>query len=70
MSTSSPTPKRYPMSYIGNRALFKAVMFAWTMLKEGQLYHTAIHTAATYYKVSPGDVAFYIDERLDNEERR
>ena len=51
--------RRYLMDYIPDRTLFKAVMFARKMIREGTPAATANYRAANYYKVSVSDVAHY-----------
>ena len=47
------------MNYIGDKTLYKAVMFAKKMINDGQSPGLANHRAAKYYDVNVGDVAKY-----------
>jgi hypothetical protein len=51
--------RRYAMDYIPNKTLYKAVMFARKMIREGTPPGLAITRAATYYGVGVSDVAHY-----------
>jgi hypothetical protein len=51
--------RRYTMDYIPDRTLFKAVMFALRMMREGTPPAVANTRAAGYYGVGVSDVAHY-----------
>jgi len=51
--------KKYRMDYIPDKRLFKAVMFARRMMREGKKPAIANSRAAKYYRVSVSDVAQY-----------
>lgn len=53
----------YVMDYIADKDLYKAVMFACKMIKEGTGYHQAIRTASRYYDVDMDDVRHYVSQR-------
>ena len=49
----------YVMGYIKNKTLFKAVMFARNMMRDGTDPAIANSRAAKYYKVKVSDVAHH-----------
>ena len=53
----------YSMDYIGDRATYKAVMFACDLLKQGKSYTSAIGIACRYYKANPDDVRHFVSQR-------
>jgi len=62
------TPRRtdgkrtYSMDYIEDKTVYKAVMFARQMIRQGTYAPKAIRIAANYYDVSTGDVAHYVGQ--------
>jgi hypothetical protein len=54
-----PGRRRYVIDYIPDRTLFKAVMFALRMMREGTPPAVANTRAAGYYGVAVSDVAHY-----------
>jgi len=63
-----PTPRRtdgkraYSMDYIEDKTVYKAVMFARKMIRQGQSAPQAIRIAANYYDVCSHDVAHYVGQ--------
>ena len=55
--------RRYAMDYISDPDLFKAVMFACSMIRKGTYPGTAFSRAAGYYNVDYEDVAKYVGQR-------
>lgn len=53
----------YQMEYIADKDLYRAVMFAAKMVREGEYKGLAIKKAAYYYQVSMADVAHYLGQR-------
>lgn len=53
----------YPMDFIPDKELFKAVMFARQMIKQGPRVDIACYRAATYYGFQTCEVAHYIGQR-------
>lgn len=53
----------YPMDYIKDKDLFKAVMFACDLLKQGKSYTKSIGLASSYYDVNPDDVRHFVSQR-------
>ena len=51
--------RRWAMDWIGDKTLYKAVMFARHMIREGTRPPIANHRAAQYYHVKTEDVAHY-----------
>lgn len=51
--------RNYPMDYIPDPMLYRAVMFARSMMREGTPPGVANSRAANYYGVPVGDVAHY-----------
>jgi hypothetical protein len=51
--------RRFRMDYISNKQLFKAVMFARSMMRKGTSPARANHVAASYYGFSTEQVAHY-----------
>jgi len=51
--------RRYAFDYIGDQALFKAVMFALKMMREGTPPGVANTRAASYYGFAVHEVAHY-----------
>ena len=51
--------KKYEMDYIADKALYKAIMFARSMIRAGTQPGVANTRAAKYYGVSVSDVARY-----------
>lgn len=51
--------RRYAMDYIPDPTLYRAVMFARKMIRDGTPPGVAISRAAGYYKVNVTDVARY-----------
>lgn len=51
--------KKYEMDFIPDKKLFKAVMFARKMMREGKKPAIANSRAAKYYSVPVSDVARY-----------
>jgi hypothetical protein len=49
--------RRYAMDYIPDKTLYKAVMFARRMMREGTPPGVANSRAAGYYRVNVSDVA-------------
>lgn len=58
--------RRFPMDYIPDKTLFKAVMFARKMMREGTPPGVANTRAAQYYRVSVSDVAHYTGQVASN----
>lgn len=52
----------YIMDYIPDKNLFKAVMFARKMKRDGRSAENAIRTASRYYDVDMSDVAHYMGQ--------
>jgi hypothetical protein len=50
------------MEWIDDKTLFKAVMFARKMIREGTHPTTANFRAAEYYEVAVSDVAHYVGQ--------
>ena len=53
----------YLMDFIPDRALFKAVLFACSLIRNGTYPPDAFKIAAGYYDVSPGDINYYVCQR-------
>lgn len=53
----------YPMDFIPDKELFKAVMFARQMIKQGLRVDISCYRAATYYGFQTCEVAHYIGQR-------
>jgi hypothetical protein len=51
--------RRYAMDYIADPTLYKAVMFARKMIREGTSPGIANTRAAQYYRVAVAEVAYY-----------
>ena len=49
----------YVMDYIPDKTLYRAVMFARKMMREGERPSYAIRKASRYYDVNMSDVAHY-----------
>ena len=63
----------YLMDYIPDKAVYKAVMFACEMIRQGKGFWQAIRTASRYYDVDMEDVRHYVSQRGGrkmNEERK
>ena len=54
--------EKYLMDYIPDKDLFKAIMFARRMIRDGEKPQIAITQAAKYYRKNPADVAFYVGQ--------
>ena len=54
--------RRYQMDYIPDPTLYKAVMFARQMIREGKPPGVANTRAAGYYGVEVSDVARYVGQ--------
>ncbi|MBO4555730.1 MAG: hypothetical protein J5706_03150 [Elusimicrobiales bacterium] len=64
MKTKSGKIKpNYRMDFIKNKNVFKAVLFACKMIKEGKRAEHAIYVASTYYEVLKSEVAHYVGQR-------
>jgi len=50
----------HSLPYIDDKQLFKAVMFAITMIQNGEGYALAIYKAAKYYGYETSEVAHYV----------
>ena len=50
------------MPYIKDKDVYKAVMFARKMYKDGMNVGLAIYKASRYYKVDQSDVAYYMGQ--------
>ena len=50
------------MDYIKDKTLFKAVMFARKMIRDGTPVGLAEYKAARYYGVKKSDVSFYVSQ--------
>ena len=50
------------MEYIKDKDVYKAVMFARSMHREGMGMGLAIYKASRYYKVDQQDVAYYMGQ--------
>ena len=50
------------MPYIKDKDVYKAVMFARKMHKDGMNAGLAIYKASRYYKVDQSDVAYYMGQ--------
>ena len=53
----------YLMDYISDKDVFKAVMFAAKMIRNGKNKAQAIRIASRYYDVDMSDVAHYLGQR-------
>lgn len=53
----------YPMDYISDKDVYKAVQFASKMVRQGRTPQNAIWIAARYYKVDSKDVAHYMGQK-------
>ncbi len=53
---------KYVMDYIPNKEVYKAVMFARKMRREGRTTENAIRIASNYYDVDMSDVAHYMGQ--------
>lgn len=53
----------YLMDYIDDKNLYRAVMFACKMIRNGDSYTRAIGVASNYYKVNPNDVRHFVSQR-------
>jgi len=53
----------YLMSYIEDKNVYAAVMFACKMIRSRQPAGLSIHKAAEYYKVDRSEVANYVSQR-------
>ena len=51
--------KKHVMEFISDKTLFKAVMFARSMMRSGTKPPLANHRAAEFYSVKTEDVAHY-----------
>ena len=63
----------YVMDYIEDKTLYKAVMFARQMIRDGEYPSHAIRKASKYYKRDMGDIAHYVGQcgsRRANEKRK
>ena len=54
---------KYIMDYIPDKDLYKAVMFACAMIKDGTPVWTACRKAAYYYDRDTDDVHKYVSQR-------
>lgn len=52
----------YKMDYIPEAQVFKAVMFARSMIRNGERPQIAIYRASRYYKVNQSKVAHYVGQ--------
>ena len=62
----------YVMDYIDDKDLYKAVMFARKMIRDGTYPSHAIRKTSKYYKRDMGDIARYVGQcgaRRANERR-
>jgi hypothetical protein len=50
------------MDYIEDKTLYKAVMFARSMIRKGTPPQTAIYRAANYYQRNVSDVAHFVGQ--------
>jgi hypothetical protein len=62
--------RRYAMDYIPDPQLFKAVMFALQMMREGKPPAVASTVAADYYDFPVSDVAHYTGQAAGNAKKR
>ena len=53
----------YLMDYIDDPNLYKAVMFACRLLRQGKTINKAVGVASNYYKVNPNDVRHFVSQR-------
>lgn len=53
----------YLMDYISDESVYKAVMFAARMIRQGRTREQEIRTASRYYDVDMSDVAHYLGQR-------
>lgn len=53
----------YIMDYIPDKDLYKAVMFACKMIRNGTNPSIAIRRASYYYEVDMADVSHYVGQR-------
>lgn len=53
----------YIMDYISDKDVYKAVMFACQMVRQGRDFHTAVRIASRYYDVDMDDVRHYVSQR-------
>lgn len=53
----------YVMDYIDDKDLFKAVMWACKMIREGTSPATAIRRSSRYYGKDMSDIAHYVGQR-------
>ena len=56
----------HSMPFIEDKQLFKAVMFAIHMIKEGEGYGLANYIAASYYGYETSEVAHYVGIYANN----
>lgn len=54
---------QYIMGYIKDKDVYKAVMFACSLLKKGKSYHDAVRIAASYYDADIEQVRHYMSQR-------
>jgi len=62
--------RHYAMDYISDPILFKAVMFARSMIRNGKPAGLANTIAANYYEVEVSDVAHYVGQAAAHSRRR
>jgi len=53
----------YSMDYIDDKDTYKAVMFACSLLKDGNSFTKSIGVASNYYNVNPNDVRHFVSQR-------
>lgn len=53
---------KYLMDYIPDKRIYKAVMFARKMTREGTRPQIAIARAAKFYDADPSDIASYMGQ--------
>jgi hypothetical protein len=57
--------QRYTMDFIPDKTVYKAVMFARQMMRNGTLPSIANSRAAKYYGISSSDVAHYTGQNAN-----
>lgn len=53
----------YVMDYIEDKDVFRAVMFAAKLIRDGRSANNAVRIASRYYDVDMSDVAHYLGQR-------
>lgn len=58
-----PTKYEHPMEYISDKDVFKAVMFACKMIRQGKHPRKAVEIASYYHNVDKEKVHHYVGQR-------